>query len=179
MAEPLQKIIANRYGGRNLPVTLVLPDGGRVPLSSDAEIEVLARTWSGLKALAAPAMGALARAYVRNDIDFTGSARRAMAVVDAMVGEITHGRDSLQTRWRLSRHQRRGNRANIRHHYDVSNAFYRLWLDARLVYSCAYFKSDGDTLDDAQVAKTSTPVPSCGSRRESASSTSAAGGARC
>ena len=30
MAEPLQKIIANRYGGRNLPVTLVLPDGGRV-----------------------------------------------------------------------------------------------------------------------------------------------------
>ena len=35
MAEPLQKIIANRYGGRNLPVTLVLPDGGRVPLSSE------------------------------------------------------------------------------------------------------------------------------------------------
>src|SRR5580765_1153128 len=153
MAEPLQKIIANRYGGRNLPVTLVLPDGGRVPLSSDAEIEVLARTWSGLKALAAPAMGALARAYVRNDIDFTGSARRAMAVVDAMVGEITHGRDSLTTRWRLWQHQHRGNRANISHHYDVSNAFYRLWLDTRLVYSCAYFRSDGDSLDDAQAAK--------------------------
>jgi cyclopropane-fatty-acyl-phospholipid synthase len=153
MAEPLQKIIANRYGGRNLPVTLVLPDGGRVPLSSHAEVEVLARTWRGLKALAAPAMGALARAYVRNDIDFTGSARRAMAIVDTMVGEITHGRDSLQTRWRLWRHQHRSNRANISHHYDVSNAFYRLWLDARLVYSCAYFKSDGDTLDDAQVAK--------------------------
>jgi len=61
MAEPLQRIISNRYGGRNLPVTLVLPDGGRVPLSSNAEIEVLARTWRGLKALAAPAMGALAR----------------------------------------------------------------------------------------------------------------------
>src|SRR4030088_1271064 len=42
-ADPLQKIIANRYGGRNLPVTLVLPDGGRVTLSSDAEIEILAR----------------------------------------------------------------------------------------------------------------------------------------
>jgi cyclopropane-fatty-acyl-phospholipid synthase len=153
MAEALQKIIANRYGGRNLPVTLVLPDGGRVPLSSDAEIEILARTWRGLKALAAPAMGALARAYVHNDIDFTGSARRAMAIVDAMVGEITHGRDSLQTRWRLWRHQHRSNRANIRHHYDVSDAFYRLWLDARLVYSCAYFRSDADTLDDAQVAK--------------------------
>ncbi len=153
MAEALQKIIASRYGGRNLPVTLVLPDGGRVPLSSNSEIEILARSWRGLKALAAPAMGVLARAYVHNDIDFTGSARRAMAIVDSMVGEITHGRDSLTTRWRLWQHQHRGNRANISHHYDVSNAFYRLWLDSRLVYSCAYFRSDGDTLDDAQVAK--------------------------
>ncbi len=153
MAEALQKIIASRYGGRNLPVTLVLPDGGRVPLSSNSEIEILARSWRGLKALAAPAMGALARAYVHNDIDFTGSARRAMAIVDSMVGEITHGRDSLATRWRLWQHQHRSNRANISHHYDVSNAFYRLWLDTRLVYSCAYFRTDGDTLDDAQAAK--------------------------
>jgi cyclopropane-fatty-acyl-phospholipid synthase len=153
MAEPLQKIIASRYGGRNLPVTLVLPDGGRVPLSSDAEIEILARTWRGLKALATPAMGALARAYVHNDIDFTGSARRAAAIAEGMVGEISHGRDSLTTRWRLWRHQRRSNRANIGYHYDVSDAFYRLWLDAQLVYSCAYFRSDNETLDAAQTDK--------------------------
>jgi cyclopropane-fatty-acyl-phospholipid synthase len=153
MSGPLQKIIANRYGGRNLPVTLVLPDGGRVPLSSDAEIEILARTWRGLKALAAPAMGALARAYVHNDIDFTGSARRAAAIAERMVGEISHGRDSLTTRWRLWRHQQRSNRANIGYHYDVSNAFYRLWLDSQLVYSCAYFRSEGETLDDAQAGK--------------------------
>jgi cyclopropane-fatty-acyl-phospholipid synthase len=153
MAEPLQKIIANRYGGRNLPVTLVLPDGGRVTLSSDAEIEILARTWRGLKTLATPAMGALARAYVHNDIDFTGSARRATAIAEGMVGEISHGRDSLTTRWRLWRHQRRSNRANIRYHYDVSNAFYRLWLDSQLVYSCAYFGSNDETLDAAQVGK--------------------------
>src|SRR4029078_9012892 len=107
MPQPLQKIIANRYGGRNLPVTLVLPDGGRVPLSSEPELEVLARTWRGLKAPAAPATcapgravtprpaparGALARAYVHNDIDFTGSARRALDVAENMVGEIAHGR---------------------------------------------------------------------------------------
>jgi len=149
----LQKIIANRYGGRNLPVTLVLPDGGRVPLSSDAEIEILARTWRGLEALAVPAMGALARAYVQNDIDFTGSARRAAAIAEGMVGEISHGRDSVMTRWRLWRHQHRSNRANIGHHYDVSDAFYRLWLDSQMVYSCAYFRTEDDTLDDAQAGK--------------------------
>ena len=153
MPQPLQKIITSRYGGRNLPVTLVLPDGGRVPLSSEPEVEVLARTWRGLKALAAPAMGALARAYVHNDIDFTGSARRALAIAENMVGEIAHGRDSLLARWRIWRHQHRSNHANIGYHYDVSNAFYRLWLDRQLIYSCAYFATDGTTLDAAQRGK--------------------------
>ena len=154
MAHTLQKIIARRYGGRDLPVLVVLPDGDRVPLSrASPELEIVARTWRGMKALASPAMGALARAYVRNDIDFSGGARRALAVAERMVGEIAHGRDSLSARLRLLRHQLRGNRANIHHHYDVSDAFYRLWLDPRLVYSCAYFRRDGDPLDVAQEQK--------------------------
>ena len=153
MAEPLKKIIAHRYIGRNLPVTLVLPDGNRIPLAPQAEVEILARTWRGLKALSSPALGALARAYVRDDIDFTGSARRVIAIAEGMVGEITHGKDALAARLRLWRNQRRSNRANIGHHYDVSNAFYALWLDANLVYSCAYFRTADDTLDAAQTQK--------------------------
>ncbi len=153
MAESLQKIVATRYRGRNLPVTVVLPDGGRVPLSPAPELEIVARTWRGLKALATPAMGALARAYVRNDIDFSGGARRALAVAERMVGEITHGRDPVGAKVRLWLHQHRSNRVNIRQHYDVSNAFYRLWLDTRLVYSCAYYRNDGDGLDVAQQQK--------------------------
>ncbi len=70
-----------------------------------------------------------------------------------MVGDVTHAGDALATRWRLWRNQRRPNRANIAHHYDVSNAFYRLWLDSRMVYSCAYYRHDDDTLDEAQAAK--------------------------
>jgi cyclopropane-fatty-acyl-phospholipid synthase len=153
MAEPLKRIIAHRYGGRNLPVTLVLPDGGRIPLAPSSDVEILARTWRGLRALSSPAMGALAKAYVRNDLDFTGSAQRVLAIAEGMVGEITHGRDALASRWRLWLHQRRSNRANIGYHYDVSDAFYRLWLDANLVYSCAYFRRADDTLDAAQVQK--------------------------
>ena len=153
MAETLQKIIAHRYRGRNLPVTVVLPDGRRVSLSPSPEVEVMARTLRGLRTLASPALGALARAYVKNDVDFTGTARRALAVAEGMVGNIAHGGLSLPARLQLWRHQRRANRANIAHHYDVSNAFYRLWLDQRMVYSCAYFHSDNDTLDDAQAQK--------------------------
>jgi cyclopropane-fatty-acyl-phospholipid synthase len=44
-------------------------------------------------------------------------------------------------------------RDNAQHHYDVGNDFYALWLDERMVYTCAYFANPGDSLEDAQVAK--------------------------
>lgn len=40
----------------------------------------------------------------------------------------------------------------IQHHYDVSNDFYRLWLDRHMVYSCAFWGQE-DTLDSAQIRK--------------------------
>jgi cyclopropane-fatty-acyl-phospholipid synthase len=153
MAEALAKLIASRYANRDLPIAVVLPDGDRVPLSQKPEVDVIARTLGGLKALASPAMGALARAYVRNELDFTGSARRVLAIAESMVGDIAHGRDSARGYLQHKLHQWRTNRANIQHHYDVSNAFYRLFLDQRMVYSCAYFARADASLDEAQLAK--------------------------
>lgn len=43
--------------------------------------------------------------------------------------------------------------ANIEHHYDLGNDFYRLWLDKSMTYSCAYFKKKSDTLERAQQQK--------------------------
>ena len=153
MLVPLQKLIAHRYAGRDLPVAVVLPDGARVPLSPQPEVDVIARTFAGLKALATPALGRLARAYVHNDVDFTGSARRVLAIAERMVGDIAHSSESARGRALTLLHRVRGNRSNIAHHYDVSNAFYRMWLDARMVYSCAYFRTADDTLDTAQAQK--------------------------
>lgn len=48
---------------------------------------------------------------------------------------------------------RRRAASNIRFHYDRSNGFYRMFLDAKMVYSCAYFKDPHRTLDEAQTAK--------------------------
>jgi cyclopropane-fatty-acyl-phospholipid synthase len=47
----------------------------------------------------------------------------------------------------------RGSRENIRRHYDLRTDFYELWLDSRLVYTCAYFPSPTLTLEQAQLAK--------------------------
>jgi len=46
-----------------------------------------------------------------------------------------------------------GSRDNIRHHYDLGNEFYRLWLDREMLYTCAYFPSQELTLEQAQEAK--------------------------
>ena len=42
---------------------------------------------------------------------------------------------------------------NIRHHYDFGNDFYKLWLDQRMVYTCAYFPTPAMALEAAQLAK--------------------------
>ena len=46
-----------------------------------------------------------------------------------------------------------GARQNIHHHYDIGNAFYQLWLDAEMLYTCAYFPEPAASLEDAQIAK--------------------------
>jgi cyclopropane-fatty-acyl-phospholipid synthase len=46
-----------------------------------------------------------------------------------------------------------GDRDNVQHHYDLGNEFYRLWLDESLVYTCAYFETPEQSLEQAQNAK--------------------------
>ena len=60
---------------------------------------------------------------------------------------------SEQARKLGARHTPVRDAAAIQYHYDVGNDFYQLWLDKRMVYSCAYFRSAEDSLDTAQEAK--------------------------
>jgi cyclopropane-fatty-acyl-phospholipid synthase len=46
-----------------------------------------------------------------------------------------------------------GSREHIHHHYDIGNDFYRLWLDAEMQYTCAYFPQPEMSLEAAQQAK--------------------------
>src|SRR5579875_2645939 len=42
---------------------------------------------------------------------------------------------------------------NVQAHYDLSDEFFRLFLDPTQTYSCAYFESEDMTLEQAQIAK--------------------------
>jgi cyclopropane-fatty-acyl-phospholipid synthase len=47
-------------------------------------------------------------------------------------------------------------RAAISFAYDLSNDFYKLWLDERMLYTCAYFTRPDESLEDAQLRKIDT-----------------------
>jgi cyclopropane-fatty-acyl-phospholipid synthase len=120
-----------------------------------------------------PSADALGEVYLRGDIDIEGDiwtavdggrsfdARRlgrALPRLARLALELRRGATpapALRRRARLSgrRHSRARDLAAVRFHYDVGNDFYGLWLDRRLVYSCAYFESPDMALDAAQEAK--------------------------
>ncbi len=61
-----------------------------------------------------------------------------------------------------NRNSRRGSRKNIQAHYDLGNAFYRLWLDPTMSYSSAWFEGDRSAdLVKAQWAKTQRALTEC------------------
>jgi cyclopropane-fatty-acyl-phospholipid synthase len=60
-------------------------------------------------------------------------------------------RSELRPRGRL--HSRERDARAVRHHYDVSNEFFELFLDDSMTYSCAIFSHGASTLEEAQRAK--------------------------
>jgi cyclopropane-fatty-acyl-phospholipid synthase len=110
-------------------------------------------------------------AFLRGEIDVEGGLEAAFAAIDDLDPHLSlldwprlalevsaiqrraAPRSPLMARLRGRAHTRSRDRDAIAHHYDVSNAFYRLWLDERMVYSCAYFPDGDETLDAAQEAK--------------------------
>lgn len=97
---------------------------------------------------------AFGEAFVRGDIEIEGelsdlfpilfsSASPMPALVEGMFHAV-----AVFSRWRpLSVVQ---NRRDVQHHYDLGNDFYQRWLDPTMTYSCAYFKTAGDSLEQAQ-----------------------------
>lgn len=71
--------------------------------------------------------------------------------VASWVARLRDLRDRLAHRRRDN--TRHGSRRNIRHHYDLGNAFFELFLDANLMYSCALYDRADDSLESAQVNK--------------------------
>ncbi len=62
-------------------------------------------------------------------------------------------RPSTELRLKGERHTLARDRRAVRHHYDAGNDFFKLFLDDSMTYSCAYWRTGAQTLDEAQDAK--------------------------
>lgn len=67
--------------------------------------------------------------------------------------EVFAGLNKLLYFAKLHKNVKGKQQAYIAHHYDIGNDFYKLWLDKSMMYSCAYFTSEKDTLEAAQKQK--------------------------
>ncbi|GAW42262.1 Cyclopropane-fatty-acyl-phospholipid synthase [Brevundimonas sp. SH203] len=74
---------------------------------------------------------------------------------EVAVGATVRFLDTVRSALRpvLQSNKRRKSRRNVAHHYDLDDRLYRLFLDEDRQYSCAYFETGDETLEEAQLAK--------------------------
>jgi cyclopropane-fatty-acyl-phospholipid synthase len=159
--------------GGDIPLAVEAYDGSRAG-PADAPTTMIIRSPDALRrAITAPGELGLARAYVAGEIDLEGSIWDLLALRDRLpkvrldprvvlrlVGELGGWRQvhrveppAEEARLHGRRHSKARDAAAISHHYDVSNAFYRMVLGPSLTYSCAVFHDPTDTLEAAQANK--------------------------
>jgi len=116
----------------------------------------------------------LAEAYLYNDFDVEGDIESVFDLAESVARGTSGWRKKIRSACdlvrlpaesmehagrrgpaRLSgqRHSVERDQRAVTFHYDVSNDFYALWLDRRMVYSCAYFSEVTEKLDTAQERK--------------------------
>lgn len=152
-----------------------LPDGGTLNFGTPSEgglrAAIILRNWNPCAAALKSGDIGFAESFIAGDWstpDMTALLTLFILNRDA-VEKIIYGSwwGSLLYRAKhlLNRNSRRGSQKNIHAHYDLGNAFYRLWLDPTMNYSSAWFdgRRDGD-LVRAQTAKVRRALSECGVR---------------
>jgi cyclopropane-fatty-acyl-phospholipid synthase len=141
----------------NLPLRLELWNGEQVDLSSEQpRVKIRVPSPGSLRYLLSPTLGSLGEAYVEGALEIEGRAAD-MIQIGSSLAEST-GKPPRSSRVAsalrlVSPHTREKDAEAIRYHYDVSNDFYREFLDPAMVYSCAYFENGDEDLATAQTKK--------------------------
>jgi cyclopropane-fatty-acyl-phospholipid synthase len=139
-----------------LALALVLPSGRRIELTSPAKVTITLKNLSTIRHLIQPTLSSIGGAYVEGELDIDGKIEDIVEMVISLAksaggDDFSVSQPSLLQR--LKQHTKAQTQQAIQFHYDISNDFYKLFLDERMVYSCAYFKQATDSLEQAQLNK--------------------------
>ncbi|MGB4585035.1 MAG: cyclopropane-fatty-acyl-phospholipid synthase family protein [Rhodoferax sp.] len=153
MLKPVARFLTGLQAETDIPLRLTLWNGMQHDLGPQPKVTVHLPNPAALRYFVPPSLDNLAEGYVNGHFDVLG---QAADIVEAATSLAAHG---VPMRGRFGRlfsalgHDRAQDARAIAHHYDVSNDFYRLWLDEAMVYSCAYFPTRTESLAAAQSAK--------------------------
>ncbi|MDO5708105.1 MAG: cyclopropane-fatty-acyl-phospholipid synthase family protein [Andreesenia angusta] len=127
---------------------------GEIVKLGDGEIEAFIKINEPLdwKKVSEDASIALAEAYMDKKIEINGPLK------ELIVSAYGNKESFLESKkFRLlkivQKHDKKKSSEDIQYHYDIGNDFYEHWLDNSMTYSCAYFKSENDSLEKAQEQK--------------------------
>ena len=134
-----------------LPLRLRLWDGKQIDLGPEPRVTMVVKDPSLVAQLAHPSLSALGGAYVEGRLELEGPISAVIELGDALSQALIDDEPVAQTQH--SAHDKDTDAAAISYHYDLSNDFYALWLDREMVYSCAYFETGSEDLEQAQQAK--------------------------
>ena len=158
------------------PFTVEFWDGTRLPATGAGPTFYVRSPRAAAHALRAPGQLGLGRAYVSGEIEVDDmdavievldswqpppleggdKARLLLGVVRAAGLTRPPSRPAAELVLSGRRHSKERDARAVRHHYDVSNDFFALFLDESMTYSCAFFAEGAETLEAAQEEKLET-----------------------
>ncbi len=98
-----------------------------------------------------------AEAYVNGHFDIEGDIYGALGLKDYLSSVQLSTMEKLKAAAKLgvpqTRHTKEDDMRDVQAHYDLSNEFYQLFLDPKMIYSCAYFETPDTALEKAQERK--------------------------
>ncbi len=133
-----------------LPLKLQLWDGKEMDIGPAPSVTLVIKDPNLVTQLARPSLDVLGAAYVEGHIDLLGPVEEVIYIGDVISRALSVDDFATPTR---EAHDKATDAEAISYHYDLSNDFYRLWLDRDMVYSCAYFETGEEDIDQAQQAK--------------------------
>ena len=173
---PLRREIEARVPER--PFAVEFWDGTRLPPTDDGAGPTfyVRSPRAAARVLLAPGQLGLGRAYVSGDLEVNDmdavielldawqppplesadKARLLLGAVRAAGIARPPRRPAAELRPSGARHSKERDAEAVRHHYDVSNEFFSLFLDDSMTYSCAFFAEGAETLEQAQEEKLET-----------------------
>jgi cyclopropane-fatty-acyl-phospholipid synthase len=149
----IEKMVGELRAQASLPLAIELWNGKRYTLGECPTVTLRVPAASAVKYLAKADLAALGEAYVEGHIEVEGPIGEAIRAAEGLARQLGGDKKGRAPQLFRNVHTKKRDAEAIHYHYDVSNDFYALWLDPRMVYSCAYYKTGAESIETAQEQK--------------------------